>query len=455
MNTDSNISSKKAIHDILDIGIPSFLETLFTTFASIIDSKMVSAMGVAAISAVSVTNQPRLFIFSIFFALNTVTSSLVARYVGKEDRDAANMVLDHVLKLVIVLSLIAGALAAAAARPIMIAFSNQKDTLDASIIYFQIVMGGMVFNIFYMAVNSALRGCGLTKLTFASNVLSCTVNIFFNYLLIEGHWGFPRLEYAGAAIATVLGTVAASILSLLFILRKDMFINIPYCLRHRFKMTRESLSEIVELSKSSITDNLAMRFSLLFSAGIVARIGSYQMAVYSIGMHLLNVNMALGYGFQSAGVALTGRCYGASDRNGMQTYKKYMVRMGIISAAVLSAVIILGGKWFYGFFSQDTAFVTMGAISCIFIGVITISQTMKFIYQGCLQGVGAMKEVMAASITAFAGVNLSALIILILVFDAGIWGVWIATFLLQTVQAVMLCIFLRRWERDDQSGKIE
>ena len=74
------LEKRKITKDILNIGVPSFLETLFTTFAGIIDSKMVSAMGVTAISAVSVTNQPRLFIFSVFFALNTVTSSLVAKY---------------------------------------------------------------------------------------------------------------------------------------------------------------------------------------------------------------------------------------------------------------------------------------------------------------------------------------------------------------------------------------
>lgn len=149
-----NIEAKALRHDILDIGIPSFLETLFTTFASIIDSKMVSTLGVTAISAVAVTNQPRLFIFSIFFALNTVTSSLVARYVGKNDRETANQIFDHILKLVILLSIIASIFSVALARPIMIAFANQKDTLAHSVLYFQIVMGGMIFNMIFMAINS-------------------------------------------------------------------------------------------------------------------------------------------------------------------------------------------------------------------------------------------------------------------------------------------------------------
>ncbi len=440
MSTDKPNLSK----EILNIGIPSFLETLFTTFASIIDSKMVSALGVTAISAVSVTNQPRLFIFSIFFALNTVTSSLVARYVGKNDRDAANRVLDHILKLVAILSLIASVFSVLLARPIMIAFANQKDTLEHSVIYFRIVMGGMIFNMFFMAVNSALRGCGKTKLTFASNVISCVVNIFCNYLFIEGHWGFPRLEYAGAAIATVMGTVAAAILTLFFILKEDMFVNIPYCIRQRYHMTKSSLSEIAELAKSCITDSLVMRLSLLFIAGIVARIGSYQMAVYSIGMHLLNVNMALGTGFQTAGVALVGRSFGASDIDQMHAFKKKLIRMGICTALALATIIMLGGRWFFGFFSQDPEFVKMGAVSCIFIGIITLSQTLKFVYCGCLQGVGAMKEVMVASIVSFAGVNLTALVILVLGLKAGIWGVWISSLLSQTVQAAMLCYYVKR-----------
>lgn len=101
---------------------------------------MVSALGITAISAISVTNQPRLFIFSIFFALNTVTSSLAAKYLGRNDRDQANRTLDAVIKLVIGLSVLLSILSVLLARPIMIAFANQKDTLEDSILYFRIVM---------------------------------------------------------------------------------------------------------------------------------------------------------------------------------------------------------------------------------------------------------------------------------------------------------------------------
>ncbi len=437
---------KPVIREILNIGIPSFLETLFTTFAGIIDSKMVSALGVTAISAVSVTNQPRLFIFSVFFALNTVTSSLVAKYFGKKDRETANRIFDHVMKLVLILSALLSILAVVLARPIMIAFANQKDTMEHSIIYFRIVMGGMIFNLVFMTINSALRGCGLTKLTFVSNVVSCLVNILCNYLFIEGHLGFPRLEYAGAAIATVTGNFAAMILTLVFANKKDLFVNIPYCLKQKYRMTKESLTEITQLAKSCVTDSLAMRLSLLFISGIVARIGSYQMAVYSVGMHLLNVNFALGTGLQTAGVALIGRSYGAEDKKMMKTYKNSLVRIGNITAVALALVIIAGGRWFFGFFSEDEKFIEMGTISCCIIGIITLAQTLKFVYSGYLQGIGAMKQVMVASIVAFAGVNLTTLAVFVLVLHSGIWGVWISSLLSQSVQAIILYIYVRKAE---------
>lgn len=122
-------AEKNMNREILSIGVPSFFETLFNTFATIIDSKMVAAMGVSAISSVAVTNQPRLFAYSVFFALNTVTTSLIAKYHGKSDRDAANRVLDHGLKLVLILSLVLSTAAVCLAKPIMVLFSGQADTL--------------------------------------------------------------------------------------------------------------------------------------------------------------------------------------------------------------------------------------------------------------------------------------------------------------------------------------
>ena len=58
------------------------------------------------------------------------------------------------------------------------------------------------------------------------------------------------------------------------------------------------------MAKSTIADGMVTRVSILIIGAIVARIGSYQMAVYSVGMHLMNINQALGSGLQTSGVTM-------------------------------------------------------------------------------------------------------------------------------------------------------
>lgn len=123
----------------------------------------------------------------------------------------------------------------------------------------------MIFNLLFMEINSALRGVGLTRLTFADNVLSCAVNILGNYLLIEGRWGFPAMGILGAALATVLGNVAACILSFSFAFNRKLFINIPYALHQRYRMTRDSLGEIFTMAKSCLKGVGMMKESMFCS----------------------------------------------------------------------------------------------------------------------------------------------------------------------------------------------
>lgn len=71
---------------------------------------------------------------------------------------------------------------------------SAPDTHDGAVIYFQIIMGGMIFNIISMVINAAQRGAGNTKIAMYTNTISSIVNIIGNYLLIGGHldslnWG--------------------------------------------------------------------------------------------------------------------------------------------------------------------------------------------------------------------------------------------------------------------------
>lgn len=181
------------LRSIIRIAVPAIAESLAAVVVTSVDTKLVSSMGPQAISGISFTSQPKLMVFSVFFALGTALNVFVAQAYGQKDRDAANAYLKSILKITVILSLVLGIVMSAAARPIMELCNRQPDTVHYSTTFFRIVMGLMVFHNVSVVLNGALRGIGENRITLISSLAMGLVDIVFNYLLIEGRFGFPRL----------------------------------------------------------------------------------------------------------------------------------------------------------------------------------------------------------------------------------------------------------------------
>ena len=221
------------LREFVSIALPAILESLMMVVVASIDTKMVSGLGGTAISAVSLVSQPKIFVLSIFFALGTTVSVFVAQARGRGKREEANGYFHSILLLALLLSVLLGSLLAFFAEPVMALCNQQADTVGMSAVFFRIVMGGMIFQTTSIILNGALRGLGKTNITLTSNLALAAVDILFNYLLIEGHCGFPRLEVAGNALASVLGTAAACLVSLREILYREGFLSLRGFFGHR------------------------------------------------------------------------------------------------------------------------------------------------------------------------------------------------------------------------------
>lgn len=189
---------------VFKVAWPSVLESVFIALAGIIDTYMVSSLGTYAISAVGLTTQPKFIGLAIFFSISIAVSALVARRKGEEDRRSANEVLVTAFILAMLLCLIITTVMVTLSDPILKLAGSKTDTHKYAIEYFDIIMGFSVFNIISIVINAAQRGSGNTKIAFTTNLVSSVVNISFNYILINGKFGFPAMGVRGAAIALSL-----------------------------------------------------------------------------------------------------------------------------------------------------------------------------------------------------------------------------------------------------------
>ena len=208
------IIHEKTFGTTIRMAWPAILESFFISFAGLVDSFMVSMMGSNAVAAVGLTTQPKFMGLSLFFAVNVAISALVARRRGEKKQDEANRLLVTCLVFVVLAAVALSVFFVFAASPILRLCGSTEETHADAVLYMQIIMGGMIFNCIQMAVNSAQRGAGNTKITMKTNVTSNTINIIFNYLLINGHFGFPAWGITGAALATILSQIVSLIIQI-------------------------------------------------------------------------------------------------------------------------------------------------------------------------------------------------------------------------------------------------
>ena len=416
-----NAMTKKAI----SVAWPAMTESFFVTLAGMIDTMMVAGLGSYAVAAVGLTNQPKFIGLTIFFGINVAVSALIARRRGENRRESAHEILLTATALTILLCAVITVLFVVFAPQIMEMAGSNEDTHEAAVEYFQIIMGGMFFNVLTMIINAAQRGSGNTRISMTTNLTSSVVNVIFNYLLIGGHLGFPAMGIRGAAIATVLGTVVSAGMAVHSLFRKSSYVRIPDMIRQKIRITRESLKSIWGLTYTSSLENIAMRIGFLATALLAARLGTDEFAAHNIGMNLLGLGFSFADGMQVAAVALTGRALGEGNKEEAKAYGGICQRIGFLISVVLALLLLVGGRWYYSLYFTEAHILDMGVIITRYVMFIVLLQISQIIYTGCLRAAGDVKYTLAGALISVTLIRTAVTVLLVLVFNLGLHGIWL------------------------------
>lgn len=429
------------IRETFRIAWPAVVESVFIVLVGMLDTYMVSPIGKQAIAAISLANQPKILVCIIFFAANSAISALIARRKGAEEKGQAHTMYVTGLLFTVVAGIILSILCVVFARPIIQLFGGNEETTPIAVQYFRIIMGGMLFNLIMMYTNAALRGCGNTKITLQTNVSGNLVNILFNYLLIEGHLGFPALGAAGAGIATVTGQIVACAMCVMALFRAESYIRLSVIKENKIRPTKEAFMHLVRMGGNITCEMLLTRIGFAITAMITARIGTDPYAAHAVGMHFMNLGFAFGDGMQMAAVSLIGMSLGAKDKEKAKKISILAQKMGLCMSAAMVVILLLFARALYGFYFEESYMLDMCMMINGFIAVIMPIQVSKIIFNGVLRGAGDVKYTLYASAFSVTLIQPIVSYILVLVLGYGLKGVWLSILTTQTAQ--FLCFSLR------------
>lgn len=430
--------NKELVAKALHVAWPAILESFFVALVAMVDSYMVSGLGSYAVAAIGLTTQPKFICLALFIAINMAVSALVARRKGQGERDSANRILLTAIICCVVGIVIISSIAVGLADPIIHLVGSEPQTHDSAVLYFRIIIGCIIFNVISLVINAAQRGSGNTKIAMKTNVTSNVVNVIFNYLLIHGKFGFPAWGVAGAAVATVLGTVVACGMSIASLFHKDSYVSIPYMIQKKLPPTVRALKDISSFASTVFAEQLMLRFGFFMSALLTANLGTEALAAHQVGMNALHLSFSFGDGLQVAAVTLIGQSLGQGNKALAKKYGNICQSIGLAISIGLSIIYLLFGRWFFSiYFPNEPQIVDLGVSIIKYMILIVLFQVSQVVFVGSLRGAGDVRFTTVTSMVSVAIIRPTISYLAAYVLKLGITGIWIGVLADQVVRLVL------------------
>lgn len=216
-NKQQNDFTKKLLTLVFPIAFQQFMLAL----VSASDALMLGVLSQDALSAVSLASQIT-FVENLFFAAMTIGLSMfAAQYWGKKDKASVERIFAYVMKITSVVSFLFFIAGLCAPSILMRIFTNEQVLIDGGTIYLRTVSLSFFLTGISQIYLCTLKNSGKAAKSSIISSVSVVINILLNAFLIFGLFGFPKMEIAGAALATVIARLIEAIWCVLETARKD------------------------------------------------------------------------------------------------------------------------------------------------------------------------------------------------------------------------------------------
>lgn len=420
--------------------IPLAVDQLLNSFMGTVDTLVVSNLGSAAISAVSLVDSINILIVQAFFALASGGTVVCSHYLGCEKNDRAGEAARQLVFITFVMSVLIAALCFFFNHQLLsLIFGDvEQEVMTDARQYFLISTFSYPFIALYDDGSSILRAQENSslpmKISVASNLLNIILNLFFVWTL---HFGV-----AGSALATLLARIMAMV-TVMYKLRNP---QLKISLRNYFSIRPDwgEIRRILGIGIPSGVENSMFQFGKLAIQSTVSMMGTAAIAAQGMTNIIENLNGILALGVGIGLMTVVGETLGAGRKEEAVYYIKKLCIISeiviIISCLVMFALVY--PITYFGGMEPESAKMCIFMVICITI-VKPIVWVMAFIPAYGFRAAGDVKFSMLVSVLSMWLCRVTLAMFLARVLGMGPIAVWIGMFTDWTIRSVIFTVRFR------------
>ena len=431
MEQQQHMFTNRMIRNLL---IPVVLEQLLNSIMGTADTMMVSNVGSAAISAVSLVDSINVLVIQAFSALAAGGAIVCAQYIGQRNKEKANESARQVLFIITAISVAVSLICLVFQKPLLrlIFGSVEAEVMRASEIYFFYTALSFPFIAAYDSAASIFRAQDNTRGPMTISMISNVMNIAGNAIMI---WVF-HMGVAGAALSTLISRIFCAVVVLIQLRKEregqEIVVRDYFKIRPNWSM----IKRILGIGIPSGVENSMFQLGKLAIQSTVSTLGTAAIAAQAMTNILENLNGIAAIGVGVGLMTIVGQCLGAGRKDEAVYYIKKLCVIAeivvltscLIVFALTKPVTILGGM------EKESADMCFHMVMWITI-MKPIVWTMAFVPGYGLRAAGDVKFSMITSCCTMWACRFCLCVFLIRVMGFGPMGVWIGMFADWTVRS--------------------
>ncbi|NJE75917.1 MATE family efflux transporter [Thermococcus sp. ES12] len=379
---------------------PAIMGNISQTLLNLVDMMMVGQLGALAVAAVGLGGQVSWFMMPIMAAVATGTLALVARFVGAKDDVNATLALEQSLYLAFLLGIPVMFFGWFLGDDILRIMGAKPDVIALGYKYIKVIFAFYPIRFAGFTAFAALRGAGDTRTPMKLGILMNVINATFDYLLIFGKLGFPKLGPVGAAWASGLGITVSFLIGLYLLWSGNLVLRFKPSWSFHLDMAKR----ILRIGVPTMVERGIFSFYNLLYMSIVTRFGTLALAAHQIGLRVESIAYMPAFGFNVATSALVGQSLGEGNpEKAERTVYEALKMVGIFMGFMAAILIVFPRYLVMPFISPNDPnygeVLRLASIYLIIVGISEIPLGWLFVLGGALRGAGDTKTPMYITAT--------------------------------------------------------
>ena len=391
------VKDKQFYRTVLMMALPVVLQNMITIGVNMLDTIMLGAYGEIQLSGSSLANEFISLYQILCLGIGGGAAVLTSQYWGAGDVGAVRRVITLMLRVSLTIAMLFTAATLIVPDAVMRIYASEQEVIDAGVLYFRISAPTFLLTGIITPATVVLRSVRQVKLPLVASIISFGCNLVLNYILIFGKLGFPEMQIAGAALATVISRIIEAAIILVFLLKVDTRIGLK--LRHLVGRCSDMLKPYLRYSVPVIISDFLLGLGNTAVSIVIGHLGASFVSANAIVSQTVRLSTVMNQGISNAGGVMTGNTLGRGEtekayRQGV-TFLMLSLLMGILAAIIILAVCPpVINAYNITQETKDIAFQLMYSVSVMVI----FQATQSMLTKGVLRNGGDTRFLMVADI---------------------------------------------------------